>query len=411
MSYRRKIQSRLFQVLRHLLIFWRQIVDTRFGLIKRPYALIIAPAGSGSLGDQAMIQSLATALQNQSLKIVSREVLMPNWASSGNPKAERWPIRIKSSEIDLDRKWLSAIKGAHCVYALGADVIDGRYGMSTVRFQHLILRQAILAGVPAVLCGFSISEKPDPEAVDLFKTLPYSVRICIRDPVSLSRFEKLTSRQALLVSDLAFMLNADLTSARVKSTYSWINSRRRIGRKSIIAINVNKLTCEGWQSNAIVDYWAAVITKLFDSRDDLAVLLLAHDFRGTDSDGNLHARIKSSLDSANRAYVTCSPSQISAAEAKAIVANTDLCITGRMHLAIGALSFFVPTFCFAYAGKFEGLAQHVKIDDLVIPHELMESPENMCSWIMERLTETSFRKRQLEAQIPAVKKMAELNFI
>jgi len=94
--------------------------------------LVVPPAGAGSLGDQAMLQAITDHLHLMQA-VAIRQVLMPEWASFPLHGVESPRLRFSLNEVlEKSPKLISAIRNAKAVVAVGADVIDGRYGMKAV---------------------------------------------------------------------------------------------------------------------------------------------------------------------------------------------------------------------------------------------------------------------------------------
>lgn len=366
--------------------------------------LVVPPAGAGSLGDQAMLQAITDHLHLMQA-VAIRQVLMPEWASFPLHGVESPRLRFSLNEVlEKSPKLISAIRNAKAVVAVGADVIDGRYGMKAVKYELGILQVAAELGVPTALLGHSISESPDPEAVALLAALPASTAIFVRDPISLQRFESFTGRAGTLVSDLAFLVQPDTNSRNYADAQQWATRQKRLGNK-ILCLNVNGLNAQSG-----LTHWRDFLEHLWQGNPNIGVLFLSHDTRPTSSDSLAHQQIVASLpaEKLERVFLAADPE--SAASAKALAALADVVLTGRMHLAIGALSLSVPTFCLAYAGKFEGLARHLDINDFFVPSDIVDNADEMAEWLLAKLPTLETRRAALDAILPSVKALALKNF-
>lgn len=369
------------------------------------------PAAADGLGDQAMLQAIADNLPQMGLRGI-RQVLMPSWGAFPLRGPELPALRIGVDDVRKEHpKLLSAIQSSGAVFAIGADVIDGHYGMHAVEYELGILALAARAGRPAVLTGHSVSEHPHPEAIKMLAALSDRVSLNVRDPVSLARFEKFTGRQATLVADLAFLVVPDAESADVAAAKDWTARQRAQGRR-ILCLNINGLNAEKQSAGlGFIAFWRQFLDAFLTRNPDCSIMFLSHDIRPGSSDAAAHLQLIASLDPSVRAHAYDAPTPETAAAAKAIASLADLVLTGRMHLAIGALSQAVPTYCMAYVGKYEGLAAHLQIDDLIIPADALGEPAAMAKWLGTRLPQLAPRRLHLEAVLPQVKEAARKNFL
>lgn len=373
-------------------------------------ALVVPPVGSGSLGDQAMLQSIADHLALFGCTHF-RQFLMPSWETFTVQGPEL--LRCRFGEFDVAAAGpalLNAVRKSSAVVAIGADVIDGRYGLQAVRLQTGVLQIAARCGVPAALLGHSISEKPDPEAMRLLTELPPQVAIYARDPVSGERFAKQTGRAPTIAADLAFLVHPDRANKQHAAVRAWMDQQRKQGNV-LLCLNINGLTAEQ-QSGGLgaVVYWQRFVSHLLNLQPHLAVTCLSHDPRPQFSDTEVHARVVAGLPPAMAQQCLLAPDFVTAAQAKAVSMLADVVLTGRMHLAIGALSQGTPTYCVAYAGKFEGLARHVGAAELVVPASALAHPETAAAWLASRLPQLPQYRKALAARLPLVLDLARKNF-
>ena len=240
--------------------------------------------------------------------------------------------------------------------------------------------------------------------------LPKSVAIYVRDPVSFDRFVKHTGRTPILTADLAFLLKPDTKTAECAETSAWAESRRRAG-DVVLCLNVNGSTAES-QAGAIgvTEYWRRFLARLWSLLPGLSVMFISHDTRPKASDTAQHEKIVSALPAGQTDRVRIIKDQATAAGAKAICAQADFVVTGRMHLAIGAVSQAIPTFCMPYAGKFEGLAQHLQVADFCVPDACQRAPEASADWVAAKISSLPQRKLALQAVLPGLLHLARKNF-
>jgi polysaccharide pyruvyl transferase WcaK-like protein len=86
-------------------------------------------------------------------------------------------------------------------------------------------------------------------------------------------------------------------------------------------------------------------------------------------------------------------------------------ITARMHLCIAALGMGLPVAALTYQDKFQGLFHHFGLSEdwLLAPEQILAG--NALEKMMLRfIDENAVLKRQVQARLPEVKRLAMLNF-
>lgn len=373
-------------------------------------ALVVLPAASDGLGDQAMLQAVADNLEGMSLKFI-RQIIMPTWGALPLVGPELPCIRCTLDDVEQRNEALvSAIRKASVVFAVGADVIDGHYGMRPVKYLLGVLNIAAEQGRPAVLLGHSISERPHPEAIDLIAKLPPSVNVYVRDELSLQRFKQFVGRPAPLVADIAFLVKPDRSARQYLAASAWVQQRRQAG-DVVLCLNINGLTSEKQAAGmGAVPYWRRFLEVVLTRQPATSILFLAHDTRSGSSDASVHRQVIDAFSGQHADHFFEAETPQTAAVAKAISSSADLVLSGRMHLAIGALSQGTPTFCIAYAGKYEGVGVHLGIDDFVVPYEIVPSPDSVAQWLVDKIPSLPGRREALKAALPRVKELSRENF-
>ncbi len=397
---RRRVQAQLRQALRGM----------SGGAARRDDALVVMSAAAGSLGDQAMLQSVADNLELMGLRYV-RQVLMPNWGEFAVKGPMLPSLRFSVEEVEAkSARVVAAVRDAGAVLAVGADIIDGYYGLHPVRYQIGMLRIAAEQGRPAILLGHSISEQPHPEAVQMIESLPSSVAIYVRDPISHARFERFIGRKATLVADVAFLVQPDRTSNDGRQAAQWIAARRAAG-DLVLCLNVSGLNAEKQSAGlGVQEYWSAFVQGFLSLHPNTSFLFLSHDNRSNSSDASMQREVIATLPTGLRQRVHAVDTPETAAIAKSISGMADMVFAGRMHLAIGALSQAVPTFCIAYVGKYEGLAEHLRIPDFIPDAQVLEQPHTLAAWLASKVPDLQQRRKALQDRLPAVKAMSKMNY-
>src|SRR5690606_31433485 len=96
-------------------------------------------------------------------------------------------------------------------------------------------------------------------------------------------------------------------------------------------------------------------------------------------------------------------------DAKRVVSSVDLLITGRMHLAIAAMSQGVPAFGLAYKDKFEGLMQHFSLTDNLIPREETLLPDSLFKFLTHAIDQHANARTKVCSRLPEVNERALAN--
>lgn len=253
---------------------------------------------------------------------------------------------------------------------LGADVLDGYYNPITAIRMLSLADLAARGGVRACVLGFSFNAKPSPLLRPWFDNLTHALTINVRDQVSADRLSEFSSVRTRLVADMAFMLSPDQSSKQVLSYAEWISAQRELGR-TILGFNIHPMFIRDATPYRVRELIASASQALaaWLRADRRAVVLLAHDYRGQDSDDVCLKPLYEALGPLFGDRVLYSQSQMTAAELKGTAGLVDGVLAGRMHLAIAALGMGVPVAALTYQDKFQGLFGH-----FALPHDLLLDP-------------------------------------
>ena len=358
----------------------------------------------GSRGDEAMLMVLQQRFPD-----------MPYYIATALPEADKvakdhgWiPVRCWLERHLYQEVYNAAkkIKPSYCVL-LGADVMDGYYSW---RFSQNMFRLADIMeshGVPTSIMGFSFNASPHPKVIDAVQEIEnQNLEYHLRDAVSLERFERITGKKAVLTADIAFLLKPDCNSPQYSMVRDWKQNRK------LLAINLHPMLIKNAteeQVNALIDVMYGVISKLL-TMSDWNILLLPHDNRKKIGDNVCLEKLYNRFDTEMADRLKYIPEVLDAAKVKGVVGLADALITSRMHLGIGGLSQAVPTMGFAYQDKFQGLLQHMNLDDkFIMPALVTENMDQICEkilWLQENHCEL---KQQIESSLGTVKALAEKN--
>ncbi|PXX90717.1 hypothetical protein DIT71_09220 [Marinobacter vulgaris] len=400
--YRKKLSGFIEQLYYLVSICWGYFLKNND---RKTHAIILPPAGSGSLGDQAMVNALTSNLiENgfQSLQVV-RFSEHDNWgrAEIFFDKELTWPRRNIFTWMTFAR---NLSKSSHFI-TVGADILDGKYGAIKPRRMLKLNSLARKLGLDARICGFSFNENPNQSIIDGFVKMDKSVLCFLRDPISSSRFEKLTHRKAEECADLAFLLQPTRTAITDKVS-KWILNEREAGR-TVMAVNLNYLPfsfCENsdLEEFVILDKISLNINELLKNFEDLSIVFVPHDYRGKNSDlwfaSEIYSRLSPHL--INRSFLL--QDTIDASEIKSIAGMVDCAVTGRMHFLIALLGQKTPAISLTYQGKFDGLYKYFDLEGLTMDIRKSLEPDYFLESVNNLLEHRLFYKEKIQSHLPNV---------
>jgi polysaccharide pyruvyl transferase WcaK-like protein len=380
-----------------------------------PRAILIFPADtgtiSGSLGDEAMITSIIQHYQSIGTSVKFKMLCTSVRASEELSKKGFEPVLLPSLK-DICSNIADILRDSQCdrLIVVGADVMDGYYDRFHAAAALVTADVAARMGLDSVVIGCSFNASPIPGLKPFFDDLDENVKVNLRDKTSLDRFNAFSTHPATLVADAAFMMKAAPVPPELPD---WVDAQRALDRH-VIGINIHPLLFKNAtpiQIQSLIDSMSTALAGI-SKRSKVAWLMLPHDYRddGGAADGiclrPLHAKL-----------VSAAPEQVfylegvhHASVLKGVAGLLDGVVTARMHLAIAALGMGVPTLCFTYQDKFEGLFRHFDM-----PHDLLLAPKifedlNSLQISIEKFIEIlPDLKRQVEGKLPTVMELSRRN--
>jgi len=373
-------------------------------------ALFMPPAASvGSLGDEAMILGSIRHLLSRGFTrfgIVSFDSAFEWGYLDGVDEV----IKVEKRTDYLS--FIEAVKHYSHFYCIGADVMDGFYGdAGTLRLTKLT-QLAAKTGAETTVLGFSFNQNPTPIAVQALKELPSKVCLYTRDPISHQRLMEHIQRPVELVADLAFLLPPASNSALVAGVLQWVQTQKASNR-IVIGINVNNLFLRFNKTltvSELVKVYIKTMMELLNEYPNLSFLMMPHDSRGDESDVSLADSVLEALPVTLKTYTHQVPFPCRADEIKAICAELDFVLTGRMHLAIACLGQGTPVAGVAYQGKFEGLFKHFDLTGMTIDPQQLLNPGALSQFMLDLLQQRQSLREQIQAKLPEVQTLARANF-
>lgn len=385
--------------------------------------LILDLSTEGSLGDDAMIIGSILYLKEKGYKHIG--VLSAHGRSDWNGYPESLKEGIELKFLNVDSNWgkgdlylefLGIAKNYTDFLVPGADIMDGYYSQISPLVKLRLARLADAVGMQCSILGFSFNNAPHESSVALFKALNKNINVCLRDPYSKGRFEQYTGREVNLVADLAFLLKPSLSSSKLSSKIEWIEKRKQEGR-IIIGINANRLLAQKLGKTTpleLATMFADIVEKLFHQRNDLAFVLIPHDYRADStfpSDNGLasliHDKVSGNL---QELCLTFPEFKLRAPDIKYICKHLDFVVTSRMHLAIACLGVCTPVLGIAYQNKFEGLYSYFEVEELVTCPENFSDASCSTEQILEKVNKLDKFSEKIAHNLPKVQLLAENNF-
>jgi len=356
----------------------------RLGRRSGPH-LLVAPPGGGNIGDQAMVEAF---LENTDGEVVvvehdpgtvdvpaehrarARVRTLPALVYGGGPPHLRDVLRLRG-----------LLRGARSLSVVGADLMDGGYGDRGARALARTAELATRAGVPSRVLGFSWSDRPHPRARRALRRASRAgVRLMLREPRSAQRAEADGLTRVVRVADTVFSATPLDHAPSARSTE---------GLGPYVVVNVSGLL-HGRRD--LVGPFTRLVAHLRER--DLAVVVLPHVRRPGGDDVAVCTEVAARFpDDPGVRLVDriWTPSQV-----RALVTGAELVVTGRMHLAVLALSREVPAVCLASQGKVEGLM------DLVGTPQLAVQPDEHLHDTLVDVTDAALAERDsLRATVSA----------
>lgn len=414
----RRLSSGVHQLL--LLALWQIACRLPLRLAAPPHgeSVLIIPADAdrltGSRGDEAMLAG-ACAMVGALLGAVP--VLVACTGADADAQARRaglQPLRVWGG-VGMPFAFRRQLARARPTRGLvmGADIMDGLYSPVTALRMIVAADLMARAGMRTDFLGFSLNARPAAVVCLAFRLLDPAVAINLRDPSSLRRFGRATGRSAKLVADSAFLMAPQVPQPPATEAAQWVRRQHGEGRL-VLAVNFHPMLFQDGSPDAQArDLSAALLAAMHTMTDRYRVswLLLPHDERAAAGDLAMLADLHGRLADPERVWTYHLQHPPPAAQIKALVAEVDGTITGRMHLAIATLGQGRPVLAFAYQGKFSGLLRHFCLPPWLAldPHEALDADE-LAARVEHFIEALPHLTHQVREQLPGVMARARATF-
>ncbi len=365
--------------------------------------VILPSANAGSLGDQAMIDSISHTLIHELGKmpvVICRTT-------------DKLTLRNKVERAHLDAsgpmgklRTVLQIARSRSLLFIGADVIDGLYGGDCGRLKMLDL--VARGGMQTAAINFSFSDKPGQAALARLKALP-AMPMHPRDPISMQRFGEAVGRPATQVADVAFLLRPEAKADNAKAAIAWAEGQKAKGHM-VLGVNAGGTTLSKMKGDGLgaleqaLAGWLRVVPER-------SILFLPHDYKPQpvgDVEPLRTLQERLSPEFGDRVHMVDFP--FDTWDVKAMAAALDYTLLARMHFAIACLGQAVPPLCVTYAGKFEGLMQYFGLENMLVGNDEAQDADALLARLEEFETRVPQMRAQIEAALPEVKERSMRNF-
>lgn len=357
-----------------------------------------------NLGDQALLAGSIEGLSSYSkIYVIQTGSDSPKDAvdklglySSYLKFNNRFRVVFASSNSFIETIYLLAfISRFESCYAIGADVLDGTYSSNEASRFFDVINDIAKCGVKVTIVGSSFSKNISKDVIYRIKKLDNRIDFYCRDLYSKKRINKFFP--VMLSADAAFLMRPKKTFSAYKKIYAISNLKKQ---RAIIGLCIKK---NDFKSNPELIKFCTMLSNLTIAGNLPSYIFLPHHA----DDFELCLTVRDQLNLENER--TLMPDFLPAAnEIKAVIQKCHVVVTGRMHIAIAALSSSVIPICFPYGDKFSGLLHHFNIesDDLIVGNDRLDT-ENI---IEKCFINRHVLVRKINSNKLSVLNKAQLNF-
>lgn len=355
----------------HLLL-WRLFPSSSLRLRRssadaRQGVLIVCPPGGGNIGDQALVESAAWNSEGPVTLVVRNEsnYAIPQWLAEKKITTVPFVDLLYGVGFKHLRdvvRFLAIARRSVSVVIIGADIMDGNYKTiaSVNRWSLAVLARR--CGARASVIGFSWNSIPRESSKAGLLKADKSVKLWVRDPISLRRVQEAGAATAQLCSDIVFGHPAADGDPGLNNIPEDVAAQVRACPEYAI---LNASGYIGDDDNVSSEYRS--IVKMLQSAG-VGVVLLPHVMRGS-SDFDCLRRLHESCDG----QLILIDRLLTPAQVTRLASEAKLVVTGRMHLAVLASMAGTPVLTLATQGKVDGL------------YELLGRPD----WVLDGRTQFS----------------------
>ena len=363
---------------------------------------ILPHPGNGNIGDQAMLDSIVNFLGNECVLIVENKSKF----SQVNKLSEQIEI-VEIPNLIYGNFFRSIIGIFHFLRIsnkiktfsmIGADVMDGRYNCRASINRLILLRFVNALKIDSRITGFSWSEHANPLTLKLLQSISSSTQLYVRDPVSARRLRESGISSITEVTDLAFY---DKKLTNFSDVEQWVSS----SIKPIVLVNISGLGLK--DNNAFANHVSQYIYIVnFLRNKGYRILVIPHVFRKIDGDLEVSKLL---FDGACTLEDFLIQKPFTPAQERHLLLQVSFVITGRMHVAVIALSSGKPAIGVETMGKVKGLFDLFNLGEYCV-----ERSEDFGTTVVTRieLLQTEYSKvcASIDVTLPEIRRKSALNF-
>ncbi|KRE25942.1 polysaccharide pyruvyl transferase family protein [Agromyces sp. Soil535] len=359
-----------------------------------PHHVVLAPAGGGNIGDQALVEAFIENVSGNVTVICRRpgDYVLPDDA-----RIRMLPLlSLVYGDLVGHLRDLGAfrrvLRTATSFSVVGADVMDGGYGHRASTNRANLARRVAELGIDARILGFSWNASPHPQALAAVRDAArHGVTTVVRDPRSAARARADGIDPIVDGADIVFLAR----SVDDAAASEWAD---RVA-SPLALVNLSGLV----PSDGDLEPYVRVV-EVLRSRG-LGVLLVPHVSRPGADDLPLCGAVADNF--ADDADVVLVDRLLSPAAIRGLAERARITVTGRMHLAVMSLMRGVPAVTVATQGKVEGLMDLVGTPGLCVStDEIADSLARVAGDTADRADELS---AAISGRLAAVSELARRN--
>ncbi|BCW59991.1 polysaccharide pyruvyl transferase family protein [Arthrobacter sp. StoSoilB20] len=350
---------------------------------------VLSPASYGSFGDEGMIQGSRDSILAAS---GTPHLLTPGsaepWSEMGVVGMETFDDVIGLGRMHVNARKLKTLTDAQRIVVLGADSVDGAYGIRSITQRVSLLNVAAAQGRNAELANFSFRRNASQDALAALRRLDPRVRLTARDTNSQARVVEALQRKVNVFPDVAAYMKPASTPA-VEQLGAWVSAQD--GPTAIVVPNAHLAAFNGMGIHEVTSRFKAYTNALLGA--GFSVVVLAHDVRQDPGDIALSETMVRGR--SGERLISAVPRN--AQEAKGMLALATVVVTARMHAGVAALSQGVPCVGLDYVDKFSGQFKWYDADRFVLSWESHPSAQRIVELAKQAVGDASHAARTTPA--------------
>lgn len=303
-------------------------------------------------------------INNTKLNNIDRETIDYNLCISNN-FVERVINKLKRKFLYsyfYKKEFLKLKRNTEILIVLGGDDISEYYGVEGLE-KELRRIDIIKKDIKVFLVGQTIGPFSNDERKNLVKNTLDGVEIYSRDNVTKNYMDyEIGIDKVIKSSDLAFL---DLPNQSNHEIESNILKKYNLDGDYITIVPSGLSNCYCDNKETYINKWVSIINDIRTNHPSKNLVLLAHVLVKTNDDREVIRSIYNRLDNKNKIIQIID--EITPLQARFILGNGDLTITGRMHAAISTFQMGKPAISLSYSIKYSGvIGEGLGLKDLVI---------------------------------------------